>query len=236
MNSSELKGYLTGLILGDGSIDKGVTKRSFRIKSINHDFIDKIERDLKDTTPFTIDVILVEASYKNGVSRRPYKELKIKSHPYFNKKYNFFYDDFRNRRITKESLNWLTPEGIANWYMSDGYIVHVGKNSGEIKDRRVELATDRYSPDDVKQIQQFFEDTYNFKTSLVKRKHGVYRIRFSLLSAQYLFLMINEYITPSFQYKLNLQYTYHPKWMSDDYYRLMMKLQSAETQTNNAVG
>jgi hypothetical protein len=50
MKSSELKGYLTGLILGDGTIDKGTTKRAFRIKSINFDFIDKIEKDLKDTT------------------------------------------------------------------------------------------------------------------------------------------------------------------------------------------
>lgn len=33
MNSSELKGYLTGLIVGDGYIDKGVTKRAFEIKN-----------------------------------------------------------------------------------------------------------------------------------------------------------------------------------------------------------
>lgn len=40
MNSSELKGYLTGLIIGDGTIGKGITKRSFAIKSICKDFID----------------------------------------------------------------------------------------------------------------------------------------------------------------------------------------------------
>ena len=33
MNSSELKGYLTGLIVGDGCIGKGVTKRTFEIKN-----------------------------------------------------------------------------------------------------------------------------------------------------------------------------------------------------------
>lgn len=42
MNSSELKGYLTGLIVGDGYIDGGVTKRAFAIKSINKEFIYKI--------------------------------------------------------------------------------------------------------------------------------------------------------------------------------------------------
>ena len=45
MHSSELRGYLTGLILGDGHIDKGVTKRAFEIKSVHFDFIQKIKND-----------------------------------------------------------------------------------------------------------------------------------------------------------------------------------------------
>ena len=43
MNSSELKGYLTGLIIGDGHIDKGITKRAFEIKNTHFDFIQKIK-------------------------------------------------------------------------------------------------------------------------------------------------------------------------------------------------
>ena len=48
MNSSELKGYLTGLIFGDARIDNGVTKRAIRMSSINKDFIYKI--GLTDTS------------------------------------------------------------------------------------------------------------------------------------------------------------------------------------------
>ena len=51
MNSTKLRGYLTGLILGDGSIDKGVQKRAFSIKSINKDFIEKIYEDLNKQCP-----------------------------------------------------------------------------------------------------------------------------------------------------------------------------------------
>ena len=36
IKSSELRGFFTGLILGDASIDKGVHKRAFNIKSINN--------------------------------------------------------------------------------------------------------------------------------------------------------------------------------------------------------
>ncbi len=231
MKSSELKGFITGLILGDGTIDKGVTKRAFRIKSINHDFIDYVHESLRESTNFNVEVKCRLPEERGGVSRKSYSELIVKAHPYFNKKYNHFYDDYRNRRVTSQALSWLTPRGIAAWYMSDGYVVLVGKNSGVIKDRRVELATDRYSKGDVEKIRKYFEETYGFKTKLVKRKHGVYRIRFSLLSAQNLFVMIEPYVVPSMRYKLHLPYDYRPKWMTDEYYDLMTRLQSAEPLT-----
>jgi hypothetical protein len=234
MNSSELRSFLTGLILGDGSIDKGVDRRAFRIKSINFDFIDYIERELSNNTNFQITVDLHEASIIDGVNRKAYKELKVKSHPYFNKKYNHFYDDYRGRRVTSEALSWITPIALANWYMSDGYIVLVGKTSGVIKDRRVEIATDRYPLQEVEKMKEYLEATYGFKIILVKHKDNHYRLRFSLLSAQYLFLMIAPYIVPSMRYKIILPYENRPKWMCDEYYNLITRLQSAERLTGNA--
>jgi hypothetical protein len=236
MNSSKLKGFLTGLILGDGYIDKGVTKRAFSIKSINFDFIDYIHESLLDTTNFNIEVKQFAGSIRGGVMRKPYKELRVKAHPYFNKKYNYFYDDYRNRRITKECLGWLSPEGLANWYMSDGYIVLVGRNSGAIKDRRVEIATDRYSQSDVSKVVRYFNEQFGYKIHMVERKKGVYRLRISLLDAQKFFLMIEPFIVPSMRYKINLNYIEQPRWMCDEYYHLMKRLQSAETLTYKVEG
>ena len=131
----------------------------------------------------------------------------------------------RKRVINRKSLNWLTPEGIANWYMSDGYVTLVGKTKGIVKDRRVELCTDRYKKNDVQKIQKYFKEEYDWKTSLIyhHRKKNQYRIRFSLLDAQKLFVLIEPYITESFKYKLNLSYNYKPKWMSEEYYQVMLR-------------
>lgn len=221
MKSSELKSFLTGLVLGDGHIDKGVTKRAFRIKSINYDFIDYIETELHATTNFNIIVKEFPSTDKDGIHRQSYKELTIKSHPYFAKKYHHFYNDYRKRIISKEALTWITPIGLANWYMSDGYIVNVGINSGKIKDRRVEIATDRYTETDVDKIIEMFETKYGYKMHKVKRREGVFRIRFSLLSAQNFFLLIEPYITPSMRYKILLKYDNKPKWMCDEYFSLI---------------
>lgn len=54
MESSELKGYLTGLIVGDGYIDSGVVKRRFEIKSIDRNFINKIKTDIESCSNFKI--------------------------------------------------------------------------------------------------------------------------------------------------------------------------------------
>ena len=232
MNSTKLRGYLTGLILGDGSIDKGVQKRSFSIKSINKDFIDKIFKDLREATDFDIKIKEVPMQIKNGVTHRIYWELRVKAHPYFKKKYNYFYDDYRKRRITKECLSWLNEEGLANWYMSDGYITLVGKTKGEIKSRRVDICTDRYKKEDVEKIKEYFQETWDIKTSLIKR-NDVYRIRISLQDSQKFFLLINPYITDSFKYKLNLSYDYQPTWMCDEYYNLMKEIQKCEYPTEN---
>jgi hypothetical protein len=62
--------------------------------------------------------------------------------------------------ISEKALNWLNPEGLANWFMSDGYITLVGKTKGIIKDRRVEISTDRYKKEDLLKIQNYFKTNY----------------------------------------------------------------------------
>lgn len=231
MNSTELRGFLTGLILGDGTIDRGVENRAFRFKSINEEFIFYIRDYLINNTNFNVKIVEHDPTHINGVYRKGYFGLTIKSHPYFAKRYHQFYDDFRNRRITSKAISWLNPAGLANWYMSDGYVVRVGSKSGKIKDRRVELATDRYQKEDIEKVKTYLETTYGYKITLAKRRENVYRIRFSLESAQEFFMLIHEYVVPTMYYKLDLCYDYQPKWMSSEYYELMNSFHSASDPT-----
>jgi len=230
MNSSKLKGYLTGLILGDGYIDKGVAKRAFRIKSINKDFIEKIESDLSSSTNFKLVVRPHPArTGSDGTKHKEYLELTVKSHPYFAKIYHNFYDDFRNRIISKRALRAINWEGWANWFMSDGYIVKVGKTKGKIVDRRVELCTDRYPESGIDFLRSFMDKKYGFSIKKVRRGR-VIRIRFSLYQAQYFLYQISPFVVPSMMYKLDMAYSYRPEWMTDDYYELMKTVQSVSPQ------
>ena len=235
MNTTELRGFLTGLILGDGSIDAGVTKRAFAIKSIDKYFIDMIKSEIDSVCGFSSYIKFTKQHFSCGCNHKNSWEFRIRSHPYFAKLYHHFYDDYRKRRITKEAINWLTPYGLANWYMSDGYICLVGKTKGVIRDRRVDICTDRYNIDSIKTMQDFLFDRFYIRTSTIKR-NNTYRIRISKQSYQTFFDIINPYIIDSMKYKLYFAYDSQPIWMSNEMWEYQERFKSAIAQTGKAVG
>lgn len=234
INSSELRSFLTGLILGDGTIDNGITKRSFRIKSIHKDFIEYISDYINCYTNFKHLVKYIPEHFSCGCNHKECWEFVVKAHPYFNKKYHYFYNDKRHRKIYAKTLSWLTPIGLANWYMSDGYVCLVGKTKGFIRDRRVDLCTDRYFKEDVELIKDFMSRKFNIKTSIIKR-NNTYRIRVNCESYETFFSLIAPYIVDSMKYKLYLGYTNKPKYFSDAFWNEQLLI-SATTLTDNAEG
>lgn len=228
MNSTQLESYLTGLILGDGYIDKGVTSRAFYLKTINKEWAERVYLDLERTTNFKV-FFTEKSEYvgTDGVNHRACFIVNTKAHPYFNKKYHWFYNDYKQRVIYSEVLDRLDWSGWANWFMSDGYIVRVGLESGKIKDRRVQLCTDRYSYGDVLKVSSKL-NSMGIDTKIVTRKAGVFRVGLHLETAQIFLENIFPYLVPSMYYKVNLCYDYKPRWMSDSYYKIMTSIQSAE--------
>ena len=78
-----------------------------------------IYNELRENTVFKIGINHYDSIFKNNCNHKEYWELYTKAHPYFRKLYSSFYDDYRHRRITKNVLDWITPYGIACWFMSD---------------------------------------------------------------------------------------------------------------------
>ena len=235
MQSSELKGYLTGLIFGDGFIDGGVTKRAFAIKSTQYDFIERIRQDIESCTTFKTALKYIPAHYSCGCNHRDAWELRVKAHPWFAKKYHHFYDDHKRRVASRESLSWLTPHGLANWYMCDGYVCLVGKTKGVINNRRIDICTDRYSKETVQRMIRMLKKRFGLECGIIKR-NDTYRIRIQSISYQRFFDLVSPYMVSSMRYKLYLGYEQQPKWMSDDMWQYQQDLRSAITPTAEAAG
>lgn len=228
MNSSQLRGFLTGLIYGDGSIDNGVTKRAFRIKSIYPDFLPYVKNELESCTNFKININTYPERVSNDCTHKAYSELVIKSHPYFSKKYHHFYDDFKNRVASNESLGWLNDVGLALWYMSDGYMCLVGKKNGHIRDRRVDICTDRYSERTVDRMITMLESRFGLQCTKSKRGNS-FRIRIKSTSYRRFYDIVSPYIVSSMRHKLYFGYEKKPEWMTDSMWNEQCRLASAMT-------
>jgi hypothetical protein len=225
VNSTELRGYLTGLILGDAYIDHGVQNRALRLRSINKDFVEKLYEDISSVTNFKIFINEHQGYVKDGVNHQDNWELYIKAHPYFSKIYHYFYDDYSSRYISNWALKYLNMQGLANWYMSDGYVTLVGRESNDISNRRVEFCTDRYGEVGAERVATYFSSLGYEARSF--RRGQVYRVRLALRTAQNFLVDVSQYIVPSMQYKLYLAYDYRPSWMTDAYYNLMQNIKNS---------
>lgn len=227
MNSSEVKGFFTGLLIGDAYIDKGVTKRAFEIRSIDKEFINKIKEEIESCTPFKCIENFTPAHYSCGCNHKDAWSIRIPAHPYFNKIYHKFYNDYRHRIITKYIPKYLTPYGVALWYMCDGYVCLVGKTKNKIRNRRVDFCTDRYTLQEVQSLQKTMLNKFNLNTSIIKH-NTFYRLRIKKESYKTFLELIYPYMIPSMYYKLYLGYDMQPIWMSDE----MWKLQNSIKQCN----
>jgi len=223
LTSSELKGYLTGLIIGDGYMDKGVTKRAFRIKTIDKNWSDDITSKLQQVNTFKVTTKEIPTQIRDGVNHQIYYETTIKAHPYFAKKYHHFYDDYKNRVVSQEAYSWLNPIGLAQWYMGDGYLTLVGRTSGTIADRRIEFATDRYSKDEVFGLMRMLRTYFGIDCSSVKRGTR-YRIHILQSGIERFFTLIHPYIVDSMLYKLNLKFDTKPAWFSEQFWIMQQNI------------
>lgn len=75
--------------------------------------------------------------------------------------------------VNRKALNRLTELGLAIWYMDDGCIVkrkNTNTGIGYWPGRSIFLATDCFTREEVVEIQKYFNERWNIKTSIVKSK------------------------------------------------------------------
>lgn len=103
--------------------------------------------------------------------------------------------------ITRECLDFLTPQGIAIWYMDDGSLV-AHKRNGKIHAYEVLLNT-YMSHEEHKIIIEYFKEVWDVQFAEVKNKNG-YRLRCGTIEGRKFISIIDKYVIPIMQYKTNI--------------------------------
>lgn len=210
LNHTEYRSFLLGNVLGDGKIHNG----SFSVAQVSKDLIEFKERIFKRYCNSDVKTTYKEGYVDRfGVKRQDTYYIYVKPNEYFKKIYKQYMINKNDGRventinITIETLNKLTPLGIAIWFADDGTTVLVGAKKKECKSRRVMFCTDRYSYAEIVIMKQFFDKRYG-NCSIIKRKDR-YRIQLSLEAVNNMFDEILPYFYkyfPSMLYKFDLGY------------------------------
>lgn len=118
--------------------------------------------------------------------------FNTKSSPVFTEYHNFCYPGGK-KKVTREWLDRLTPEGLAYWYMDDG---SVGISNAQI-------ATYSFSYEEHLTIKEYFEQKWGIIVSIKNRCNKKYYGIYMVATERNKFCrLISPYIIPSMTYKI----------------------------------
>lgn len=208
--AKEVKGALYGTLLGDSTITNrnefSCEQGSANLIKLKGEILSSIAPDLK------IYYHERDRGNKQIIHGKEYNRnityvVQTSQHPYFSKYRENLYD-LGNKQITKKVLNYLTEEGLALWFMDDGYLDYkVTSNT-----RNLRLCTDSFDEISINNIIQYFNDTWDIQAKVYMHNAGYGRtskprISFNANNAQKFISLVYKYFLPEFYYKLDLHYT-----------------------------
>jgi hypothetical protein len=192
-SKKEARGVIVGMLLGDG----GRSRRNFYIghSSKQRDYALFKARLLETITRKPVNVR--EYRTKDGFDTiRVEPRICSLTRVMTKKAY-----PLGKRKVTKELLELLTPQGIAIWFMDDGSS-SFKKRNGKI--HAVETTLNTYCSEEENEIiVKYFKDLWGFQWGF-NRSKGKIRLRMGTKEARRFFGFLEPYILDSMCYKLKV--------------------------------
>lgn len=206
------RGMLVGMVLGDGYLQvrhrltKGKYPYIAASMQIKHSvaqlaYCEHKAEQLRRATGRKCEVRFYEATAKG----KQYPQAQVCfSHPYIRNLWSWMYRDGA-KKINRQTLDYLTPEGIAIWYMDDG-TGRVNRNKdGRITSCSTSIAT-MCSKEEVDTIIDYFKAAHEieFKARFDKRRppEKAWFIEANTAASQQFAALVGPHLHPSMECKL----------------------------------
>ena len=205
----EVRGALLGTLLGDSTV---TNRGEFSCEQITESLISYKQEILNNIS----GVVTYRHSRDRGnaqvidnkvYGRKVSYVVQTNQHAYFAKLRDRLYFD-GTKQVSYSILEDLTDEGLALWFMDDGYLDYSKSNAT----RNLRICTDSFDELSIKNIQRYFLEYYNSETKVYMHNAGHGRkprprISFNAQNSQKLICMMYKYFVPELLYKINLHYT-----------------------------
>lgn len=205
----EVRGALLGTLLGDSTV---TNRGEFSCEQITESLI-----NYKQSILASISGVATYRHARNRgntqvidnkvYNRKTTYVVQTNQHPYFSKLRDRLYFD-GIKQVSYSVLEDLTDEGIAMWFMDDGYLDFKQSNAT----RNLRICTDSFDEVSIKNIQRYFLEYYDIETKVYMHNAGKGRnpgprISFNAHNSQKLICIMYKYFVPELMYKINLHYT-----------------------------
>lgn len=208
MNSTQLKSFFYGTLLGDSYIHNNI----FYCKQISKDLVQFKAKIIQKYLPDAKVKITEHESYvdKNGVSHKKYYLLTVSKSKYIKKLSNLFYPNGK-KICPKGVIEKLDALGMAMWFADDGTTVLVQHNetTGSARSRRVQICTDNFSLEEHDNIIIPELKNKGYEVTYVKRGEHFRTTFKNMKKVQSMFIEMYSYFYndfPSLLYKMDLGY------------------------------
>lgn len=208
--NKEHRSILYGMVLGDGNLYR--TKNNYGVDycklTIGHS---PRQREYLEHKINLLHSIFGGKKPKiYSYESRGYTNLQtVKTNTYFKQMRRKLYPD-GNKTYTKEVLDYLTPHGIALWYLDDGSGTVYGKN-GKISGCMTRIAT-YCSLEEVEILKTWFKKNYDLNCVFdLDKRNRKYSIRFNTSDSHKFIDMISKYVPNCMRYKIEHVEKYNPR-------------------------
>ncbi|MBE9203459.1 DNA endonuclease [Synechocystis salina LEGE 06099] len=184
--------FLTGSLLGDGSLEKGKRKLNARYAEggANKEYINWKFTFLKDYLPCSFQEALSSPHVKSGKQYRGWW-IKTGVHPALTDLHSIWY--LQKKLLPREFIEkYLTEFAFCIWFYDDGCSA-----SG------LNLYPMSFSEDDVEFLSSIILKRFNLKNSVLKTKQGHFFIKISQKVKSELKAILDKFPIPGMEYKRN---------------------------------
>lgn len=206
----EKRSILIAMCIGDGHIHKCLRSKSASLK-IQHSI--KQKDWITTKYDWTISLLGGFKPTLKEFNNSGYPRIRFqKAHRYFRVLRKWLYHN-NDKIITRKILNYLDLRGLAIWYMDDG-----GLSAKKINDKihAYEMFLNTHETKENNQvIIDYFKEVWGIQWTQVKNK-GSYRLRMGTKEAKKFTTLIEPYIIPSMQYKINFTRASNVSTRDDD--------------------
>jgi hypothetical protein len=202
------RGVLVGMVLGDGCLRVRRRLKNGKYPYIQSEFRMKHSYKQRAYLEHKAEIIAamfggmckVHDTYVMLKGVRHEQVLATKSNKYFRILYKVMYPDGK-KTYTRRVLDYLTPHGIALWYLDDGHARTNVNSEGWISSCSTEIAT-CCSLEEVEIIKTYFKEKHDISVKLFLHHKDQWSIRMNTADSKKFAMLIAPYVPACMMYKM----------------------------------